>query len=313
MKQFIQTKLTDGSIMLVNPNTGEVLDTSSQIVYVYTEEERKKRKEYFNKLNEKELVKKQISEAYEKYGNFIWYVYELTTKIFPSLKASYITRLIFLVTYMGYDGMLRKSPNSPMKKRDLIYCLNISEREYYNFMKCMSENQIIKEGLGEHEEYFYVNNEIFAKGSVTGESIVSFAKRNTFITRLYIDGIRRLYSNATVRSHKTLSYLFRLIPFINREYNVVCFNPLETDKRKIQPMSLSQMAECLGYEHSNASRLYKILKEITFIVDDVKVPAMRYVTSEIGNYDEYSVFINPKLYYAGDKWNEVEILGEFAS
>ena len=40
---------------------------------------------------------------------------------------------------------------------------------------------------------------------------------------------------------------------------------------------------------------------------------MRYVTSEIGNYDEYSVFINPKLYYAGSKWNEVEILGEFAS
>lgn len=313
MKQFIQTELEDGSKVLINPSTGEVLDTSNQLVYVVTEEERKKRKEYFSKLNEKELEKKQISETYEKYGNFIWYVYELTTKMFPNIKPSYITRLIFLVTYMGYDGMLRKSPNAPMKKRDLIYCLNIGEREYHNFMKCMSENQIIKEGLVEHKDCYYVNNEVFAKGNVTGGDIVSFAKRNTYITRLYVDGIRRLYESATVRSHKTLSYLFRVIPFINREYNVVCFNPLETDKRKIQPMSLSQMAECLSYEQSNASRLYKILKEITFIVDNQRVRAMRYVTSEIGNYDKYSVFINPKLYYAGSKWNEVEILGEFAS
>lgn len=199
-----------------------------------------------------------------------------------------------------------------MKKVDLINRIGVGKREFHNFMKCMKENKIIIEELDKHKGGYYINNEIFFRGALLDKDIVSFAKRNTFITRLYIDGIRRLYSNATVRSHKTLSYLFRLIPFINREYNVVCFNPLETDKRKIQPMSLSQMAECLGYDKSQAVRLYKTLKEITFIVDDQSVRAMRYVTSEIGNYDKYSVFINPKLYYAGDKWNEVEILGEFA-
>ena len=59
-------------------------------------------------------------------------------------------------------------------------------------------------------------------------------------------------------------YLFKIIPWVNQEWNIVCWNPDEIERNKLQYMTMGDFAEKIGYERSNTKRLAKILSEVTF-------------------------------------------------
>ena len=67
--------------------------------------------------------------------------------------------------------------------------------------------------------------------------------------------------------HTNLGYIFKLIPYVNCEYNIICHNPLEKDLDLIEPMTVGEFCEAIGYDKTNASRLIKIYNEIIFEVD----------------------------------------------
>ena len=47
--------------------------------------------------------------------------------------------------------------------------------------------------------------------------------------RVYIECVRSLYYNCNSAGKKKLSYLFKMIPWINKKYNVLCTEINETD------------------------------------------------------------------------------------
>jgi len=306
MKKYIEMMIGKERCY-VNPKTGEVMDFEGKTVYIQTEEEKQKTRDYFNQAKEREEKAKIINEKYKDYGNFIWNVYNINQQIFPQLKASNITRLMFLSTYLNYDGYLMFNQKTIMTKENMFKLLKLSDREFRSFYKDMIENKM----LCIKEDKIYINEDMFGKGKLRNTVIAKFSDKEKYITRLYIDGVRDLYDKSTPHSHKTLSYLFQILPYVNRQYNIVCFNPLEEDLKEVQGMSLGQFCETIGYSNHNSSQLFRYLFEPQFIINGKLTTAMRYVVDKGLDKSTYSMYINPRVYYAGNKWNEVEILGKF--
>lgn len=287
--------------------TGEVMNLDGKIVYIQTEEERQRARKYFKTLQQKTENAKIINQKYSEYGNFIWNIYEIKRQFFPQLKSSNITRLMFLSTYVNYDGYLLYNKRTIMNKNNMFKLLNISKAEFNRFYKSMFDNNI----LYIKDNKIYINKNMFGKGKLNNKTIAKLSKEDKYITRLYIDGVRTLYNKSTPRSHKTLSYLFQILPYVNRQYNIVCFNPLEEDLNKIQNMSLGEFCETIGYSKHNSGQLFKYLFEPQFMINGKLTNAMRYVVDKGLDKSTYSMFINPRVYYAGNKWKEVEVLGKF--
>lgn len=307
MQKCIEQQFSNGDKIIVNPKTGEVMDFHEKTIYIQTEEERKQAAEYFKKVKENEERLKIINEKFKEYGGFVWNVYNINEKTFPQLKPSSITRLMFLSTYLNYDGYLMYNKRTIMNKKQLFETMKLSEREFHYFYKELIDYKILKTV----DDKLYINQDLFGKGQLHKKIIAEFSFKEKYITRLYIDGIRELYDKSTPRSHKTLSYLFQILPYVNRQYNIVCFNPLENDLNLVQGMSLGQFCETIGYSEHNSNKLFRTLFEPQFIINGKVTTAMRYVVDKGLEKSTYSMFINPKVYYAGNRWKDVEVLGKF--
>jgi len=306
MKKYIEMMIGKERCY-VNPKTGEVMDFEGETVYIQTEEEKQKTRDYFNQVKEREEKAQIINEKYKDYGNFIWNVYNINQQIFPQLKPSNITRLMFLSTYLNYDGYLMFNQKTIMTKDNMFKLLKLSDREFRSFYSDMINNKM----LYIKEDKIYINEDMFGKGQLRNTVIAKFSEKEKYITRLYIDGVRDLYDKSTPRSHKTLSYLFQILPYVNRQYNIVCFNPLEENLKEVQGMSLGQFCATIGYSNHNSSQLFRYLFEPQFIINGKLTTAMRYVVDKGLDKSTYSMYINPRVYYAGNRWQDVEILGKF--
>lgn len=290
---------------ILDIDTGEIIDESK--IYSYqTLENRQKQLKYLKYKKECELQSQEINEKFKEYGSFVWNVYNVSQQNFSNLKASNITRLMFLSTYLHYNGYLMYNQRTVMNKKNMNQLLKLSEREFQYFYKDITKNNILKE----KEDRLYINQNIFRKGNLSKSKIVKFIQQDKFITRLYIDGVRKLYMASTPHSHKTLSYIFQILPYVNRQYNIVCLNPLEENLDNIQCMSLGEFCNSINYDSHNIRQLQKNLFEPTFDIHGKITNAICCVSKGLNNSD-CRIFINPMVYYAGDKWKDVEILGKF--
>lgn len=290
----------------IDPATGEVINLSNQSVHIQTDKQRKQaRRLYLEKQD-----KKGIEESYRRYGNFIWSIYSVSQAQFPALKPSNITRLMFISTYVGYDGYLVDYEKKPLSKSQIASLLKLSEREFRNFWNDVISNKILIE---DSDDEIHLNEDLFLRGKIASKEIARLSQENKFITRLYANGIRSLYRTATIKSHRTLSYIFQVLPFVNREYNIVCHNPLEPNLDFIKPMSLGEFCDIIGYDKSHATRLFNTLFEPQFKVGKKgsMKRAMRYVVDEGLDKKTFKMYINPRVYYAGSHWRDVEILAKF--
>lgn len=290
---------------ILDIDTGEVIDKSK--IYCYqTLENRKKQLEYLKHKKELEIESQRINEKFKEYGSFVWNVYDISQQNFSNVKASNITRLMFLSTYLHYNGYLMYNQRTVMNKKNMNQLLGLSERGFQYFYKDMIKNNIFEI----QDNKFYINTNIFKKGNLSKSKITKLIQQNKFITRLYIDGVRELYKKSTAHSHKTLSYIFQILPYVNRQYNIICLNPLEENLDDIQCMSLGEFCHTINYDIHNIRQLRKNLFEPTFNIHG-KITNAIYCVSKGLNNSNCRIFINPMVYYAGDKWKEVEVLGKF--
>lgn len=256
----------------------------------------------------KALETRQELAARQSKNPFVWEIYELSKLRWPDVAPANITRMMFLSTYLSRDGFLVSAGHQPLTRDDLPDLLQCSERQFYNFWRDMKSAGVFVE----KDERICSDGSKFFKGDLGGgREVAKMAEDGLYVMRLYVNGVRELYKKATAKSLKTLSYIFQILPFVNREYNVVCRNPLETDLQKIEPMTLGEFCEIVGYDSKNAYRMSKQLFSPTFMVGKSEQRAVRYVLDKSLDRESYSIFINPNVYYAGSNPERVEILGAF--
>ena len=264
---------------------------------------------------------KTISDAYsyfdaarqktaDRYNHekFVYYLHSRHSNILHDMQPSHITRLIYIATYLSYDGMLITNSYTPMNKDNVEKLMCISKMSFYIFWKDMIQREIFIE----KDDGIYLNEDIFFRGKLTNRKAYHRLADNTIATRLYVTGIRKLYERSTPHSHKTLSYIFQILPYVNKQYNIICKNPLEEDYDLIEPMTLGEFADVIGYNKKNVGRLANLLLEPTFdIQEDEDVTAIRYVITKSLKKESMMMFINPRVYYAGDYADKVKALGVF--
>lgn len=251
----------------IDETTGELKPTEDRLVV----------------LNEGDQVrrKSQIEYARASYnakntnGHFVWLLFKYGENLFPNLSSANLARLMYAATFCNEDGAI-------MSKSDLRTQMNLTKPRWSEFWTETADNNI----LYEKDNMVYVNTKMFCKGNIQTD--------NNYI-RLFCEYIQVLYEQCTSSDmHKQLAYIFKIIPFVNRRTNIVCFNPIEQDEQKIKHMRLGDFCDVLGYGRKNARRLAKDLLKIRINGE----LAVGFFVGDM-NEEKWIMVINPRIYFGG--------------
>lgn len=268
------------------------------------EQERNKK---FTELQDKKALRKL---EYQEYGNFVWGKYQVSQPYIEQLSGATITRLMFLATYMDYDGALvsdnyggKGNARDYLTKNNVQKLLRLQDKTFTRFWSELQDNQLISE----INDRLYLSQEMFARGKVNKKALSVMADKDYYITRLYSNAIRDIYMKSKTTTHTALSYIFRMIPFVNRKYNVLCFNPLEEDFSKIKYMTVGDFCDQVGYDRGNATRLFHELYKPTFVTEKGEQAAVRYVSGKNLRKESFYIFVSPRVYYAKTEYDRCQI------
>ena len=284
--------------LIIDPDTGEVQEGLTSIILpigskIYTPAQQ----EAYKHRKNTEAKNKIRRATTNKLGNF----YFARVQNYDDLTPATAVRLVYLMTYLGYDGRLKTSSRGrDIKRKDLQQILGLSESAADNFYKEVQGKYIIKDDNGALQ---MADKDLFRRGSIASK------EQQAYYQRLYIRGVRTLYESAPVSRHKNLGYFFKLLEHINLEYNILCHNIFERDLNAIELMTLNELCDLISYEKTNVQRLIKIFNSITIDVDGKKEYFISFVVNK--GTGQSKIFINPRILYAGTQFDRVAVLGAF--
>ena len=287
-------------LAIVDMDTAEIIGTMPQGSSIVTPDEKKRRYEAMQKRkqNEAKSVYNRITKAD---SNKLTYSFVNSASRITGVSMPTVARLIYLSTFTGFQkgGKLMITERTAMLKKDLPKVLNVSQSVAYSFC-----SEAIKGGyITEKNNCLYLDNNVFKRGKLSREQYTQYQI-------LYDRCVRNLYQQTATSKHKHLGYIFSMLPFINVEYNILCYDTFETDLDRIQPLTVSDFARLIDYDVSKVARLIKAYSKITFDVNGRQERFASFVDYK-GNTGDLKICINPHIFYCGNSPEKVEILGMF--
>lgn len=271
----------------IDPETGRVVSEKS---------------EYVSDILITESNRKNSCGRYGAHGNFAWCLHPILKEYFPDMKGSYITRIMFIATYTRNNGCLMDCHRQPLTYSQIRELTGLCTSEFSVFWNYLLSNGIVKK----QDDGFYMDKDkTFFRGGVSGWKVNALLDNKVYMTRLFIHQMREVYHNCKHKMHTPVSYVFKLIPYLNREYNIVCRNPFEKKLSKIKPLTPNEICDVIGYDNRNFPRIMGYLKDIKITVKNMPQSIIKYVDEIKG------VVVNPDLVYAGNRWDEIEELAKF--
>ena len=295
------TDINTGREMAIETATGNVIDTVNVTAPIGTRFYTPAQQRAYIENREIE-ANRQLQRLSQKELPFGYYYFISSDEQFKDLTPETVTRLIYLNTFaLKYNSrQLMLTERTPMKRNDLIKVLGVSKATTHRFWKEVSPTYLTEDCNG----VLLTNNNIFIKGKIK-----KGVEDNPYL-KIYINGVRKLYRSTDTSNHKHLGYIFKLLPFINIEYNVLCFNPLEKDIESIEPLSLSNFCDLIGYNHTNLHRLLYIYRKLYFDVNNRRERFCSFVYNGVDKNNSM-ICINPHILYSGSNYKNVEALGLF--
>jgi hypothetical protein len=269
---------------LIDLKTGSIITTINQGDSI----RRKEQDDYYR-------LKQQQTELQKDYGPFTWLLYTMKEDLNFNISDANLTRLIYLSTFLHYKGYLVDNQGHSICKGICKEILSVSEYTFCIFWNEMIDNNIFKY----EDQRIFLNKSMFKKGKLN---------KDEHAIRLNCETIRYLYEHCqNVNGHKKLGYIFKIIPWINLEWNIVCWNPEETERRFINYMTLGDFAEKVGYERKNAKRLAKDLSDVKFkrAKEYEHKHAFLYVINDCFDPEKWIIVMNPMIYYGGTDYRKV--------
>ena len=281
------TDLRSQNTAILDKATGE--DITSKYCGVLSKTE-KERWEFLRKEEDKKIYKRL---AQNERGYFTMLKYEVGKCLDLGISISNVTRVMYLSTYMGYNNELRDLGNHPLTKKKMRELLNVTYPTFAKFYEECESNNIFeyKDGL------YYMNKTIFKRGEMSRKEK---AAQNTMF--LYFSGIRSLYESATTSEHKTLSYLFLMLPYANRKFNVLCKYPDEENANNVECLTWDEICDLFDIAGKKDLR-----RRITSLKVDGK-KAIVWLGKGVASFKSCCFFINTQIYYTGLNWDAVELL-----
>jgi biotin operon repressor len=187
---------------------------------------------------------------------------ENAKEVIEMLTTTELGYFLVLQTYVRYeDNVLIKSTHKPvpMKRKDIGEVLGITNRSHIkkhvdNLLdKGMMSITTVQVGVKEVDA-FVINNHYHFKGRT----------ENKKVAKTFSEQIRKLYQANINKKNKRkpadMGFLYLILPYINYENNVLCFNPFETDGRDIVALSVADICRITGLDKKNVQSKINNLK-----------------------------------------------------
>lgn len=281
----------------VNTATGEVLRGKDIELQLLMEQEQTHDNKIrgLNKKKGKSKFGEFVGESLGEF-NFSHYTELMTIMITPKgeFDSALAFRFIYLSTFMDFDnnlrfgGSFRGKETLYMTEKDLGEVMGLSRNHITKFKNSLIDLDIL--AIDSETGIMHINTKHCHKGklknSLKGESV-----------RVFEDGIKKIYKGSLPQQHKKLGMFMQLLPYLNIQHNVLCFNVQEEQLREIKPLSIQDICHIVGYSVAQARRLEREL--ITTTVGEESAMMVHW-----HNF-AYVYSINPKVFYRG---NDMESL-----
>lgn len=289
-----------GRSIKIDWDTGEVAEYQNMDIKINstitTPEQRAARKKYFEELQKRELNRELIYTELRKLGNF--YFISVGQSI-DDISPEAATRLIYLGTYLPHgNNTLMNAKHKPLLVGDLPKVMNLSRQTVNRFIMETSAYITVNK-----DNTLTLDRNKFIRGRLPDTITECFQ-------RVYIKNVQGLYKNISSGNHRQLGYIFKMLPYLNTEYNILCWNPDENELDNIIPLSLKEFCEECGYNYNQISRLRKIYAGITFDVKGTKENFCSFVHNGL-DINDAKIFVNPHIIYRGTNYERVKVLGHF--
>lgn len=222
-----------------------------------------------------------------------------------TLEPQTIARLFYLATFLHpNDNILRYDDGTAIKRAEMAQLMRLSNSTLDSFLKEVSDRYIFRKLDGS----IAISPDFF-RGRMAGH--IKQGIDNSY-QKVFIKSLRELYCQTPASKHRYLGYLFLLLPFINWEYNVLCWNADEKDINEIEPMSLSDFCKAIGYDDNggrNSQKLLNAYSKLKFTFRRKEMDVCAYLDN-ITTGKKYFV-INPDVIYRGHDRRKVEAFGVF--
>ena len=222
---------------------------------------------------------------------------------FRSLKNQTVARLIYLASFLPGGSALGSNQlfitrKRPLTKNDLLWLLGLKSRHARDSFLRDAADYIFVESDGS----LYLNRYLFIRGYLS--------KQYQELQRAFVTGVRCLYENTSPNRHRLLGLVFKAIPYLNMEFNILCENPEETSFDAIRPLSVKQFCNIIDYDYSEVYRLKEELAQIRFPVNEKMELFCTFIPCS-EHAKQTRIMINPHIMYCGSDYEKVEILGRF--
>jgi hypothetical protein len=272
----------------VDLETGEILTVhEGDRLKLVTEKQTKIiEKIKYDKEHKKELDE-QMKVWNESLGGFVFLLFEYSNELADNtnLTNEDITKLFYISTFVTYEGYI-KIAGRFIDKKKLCTMLKMSRKPFDRFFNKMISISIFvlddNKNIMINKVYFFI-----------GASLEN--KNDADHTRLYINTIRSLFTNVDSRKHGQLGTYFKMIPYIHRQLNCLCFNP-DDHYSVVRKMQVNDLMRIIGYTKSGAKRFINDLLSIRTKEGNALAGFFRFDMDEGKSY----IYINPKITYGGN-------------
>lgn len=176
--------------------------------------------------------------------SFVWNRMENITEVTDNLTPAQCGHLLVLSSFINYNGLLVKSENvaEAMSTEDMQKVLRLEGSKsstFYDFLNACESGGIIEERAIGH---YYVNSRFHFRGKTEGDRVVK-----SYITRL-----REM--STSIGAHNT-GILYRMLPYVHVDTNILCANPDEQIPKLIRKLNRKELAEATGLNVGTISRV----------------------------------------------------------
>lgn len=294
-----ETDILTGERIYIDGYTGEVLPTKTCIVPVGARTFMPEQTRDWEMRKEREAKAEYQKKIGRELGNFVFVV---KTDVFSLFKPQSVARLIYLSTCLKdkTEKFIRKGKNRGqacfIRRKDLSEVLHIAKSTAFDFL-----HEVMGTFIEEDADGSLVAKNGFAMSGQSGKGIP--------YTRVYKGAVKRLYEGTPSTKHKYIGYIFKMLPYLNVKWNILCWNTTCEDLYEINPMTMREFCDEIGYDMSQAAKLRKVYSEILFAVNDHRERLCTFIPSDDGT--GMRIFVNPHIVYSGNDYHAVKARGQF--
>lgn len=202
-----------------------------------------------------ERLKIERSEQQKLLGEYIFTAADKET--FHDLPADMLARTVYLAAHLDFDSdTLWATQRRPVKRSELHKVMRLSESATDTFWKVVRDKFFFRDNDG----ILHTKGQAFAMGRLSASPSIEYQK-------LYTAALKELYEKISPRQHKRLGYALQMLPYLNFEYNILCHDPTMTVYNEIEPLTVSEFCEKVGFDKMHASQLAADYGKLTFTVD----------------------------------------------